>query len=260
MPYGRAGSIAIMVATAALLIAATGLFGLPSRGESRPSRLLYFTLSAGYRHEVIPASREVMRQLGAASPQFEVTESEDVAVFTAENLRRYGAVMFFTTGGLPMSEAQRAALMDFVSRGGGFLGVHSATDTFYQWPEYGRLIGGYFDQHPWHPTVRVDVADRGDSLVSFLGPSITLNDEIYQIRDFDERGSHVLLRLDPTSVDLTRENVHHHPYGWPLAWTRAYGKGRVFYTALGHEEGVWRDPGFQRMLRNAVSWAMSESL
>jgi uncharacterized protein len=255
----HAQSMAIIAATTALLVAATGLFGLPSRGESGPARLLYFTLSAGYRHEVIPASREVMRQLGAAFPQFEVTESEDVAVFTAENLRRYGAVMFFTTGELPMNEAQRAALTDFVRRGGGFLGVHSATDTFYQWPEYGKLIGGYFDQHPWHQTVRIDVADRSDPLVSFLGTSIALNDEIYQIRDFDQRSSHVLLRLDPTSVDLTRENVHRHPYGWPLAWTRVYGKGRVFYTALGHEEGVWRDPGYQRMLRNAVSWAMGGS-
>jgi uncharacterized protein len=251
--------MAIIAATTALVIAATGLFGLPSRSESGPPRLLYFTMSAGYPHEVIPASREVMRQLGAASPGFEITESVDVAVFTAENLRRYGAVMFFTTGELPMTETQRAAFMGFVRRGGGFLGVHSATDTFYQWPEYGKLVGGYFDQHPWHQTVRIDVADRTDPLVSFLVPSIELNDEIYQIRDFDERRSHVLLRLDPTSVDLTRENVHRHPYGWPLAWTRAYGKGRVFYTALGHEEGVWRDLAFQRMLRNAVSWAMGGS-
>jgi type 1 glutamine amidotransferase len=251
--------MAMIAAMAILVLAAAGFFGPPSRGENGPPRLLYFTLSAGYRHEVIPASRNVMRQLGAASPQFAVTESEDVAVFTEENLRRYGAVMFFTTGELPMSEAQRAAFIDFVRRGGGFLGVHSATDTFYQWPEYGNLIGGYFDQHPWHQTVRIEVADRTDPLVSFLPPSIALNDEIYQIRDFDERSSHVLLRLDPASVDLTRENVHRHPYGWPLAWTRAYGKGRVFYTALGHEEGVWRDPGFQRMLRNAVSWAMGGS-
>ena len=142
---------------------------------------------------------------------------------------------------------------------GGFLGVHSATDTFYKWPEYGKLIGGYFDQHPWHQSVRIDVADRSDPLVAFLGASIAISDEIYQIRDFDAGGSHVLMRLDPASVDLTRNNVHQHPYGWPLAWTRAYGNGRVFYTALGHEEAVWRDSRYQTLLRNAVFWAIGGS-
>jgi type 1 glutamine amidotransferase len=249
----RAFVLALTSATAFALLYA------PTRAQDRPARILYFTHSAGYRHEVIPASREILKQIGEISPRFEVATSEDVSVFTAENLRRYGAVMFFTTGELPMNDAQKQALVDFVRGGGGFLGVHSATDTFYQWPEYGKLIGGYFDQHPWHQAVRIDVADRSDPLVAFIGPSIALSDEIYQIRDFDLGGSHVLLRLDPTSVDLTRDLVHRHPYGWPLAWTRAYGSGRVFYTALGHEESVWRDARFQMLLHNAVLWAIGGS-
>jgi uncharacterized protein len=245
--------VALIVTFAALLTLAS------ARAEDRPARILYFTHSAGYRHDVIPASQEVLKQIGEIAPRFEVAATEDVSVFTAENLRRFGAVMFFTTGELPMNDAQRQALTDFVRGGGGFLGVHSATDTFYQWPEYGKLIGGYFDQHPWHQGVRIDVADRSDPLVAFLGPSMELSDEIYQIRDFDAGGSHVLLRLDPASVDLTRDNVHRHPYGWPLAWTRAYGNGRVFYTALGHEEVVWRDARYQTLLRNAVLWAIRGS-
>jgi type 1 glutamine amidotransferase len=96
--------------------------------------------------------------------------------------------------------------------------------------------------------VVVEVADRNDPLVAFLEETIVVTDEIYQIRDFDVRGSRVLLHLDPTSVDLTQPNVHRHPYGWPLAWTRSYGVGRVFYTALGYGEGMWRDPRFQAML------------
>jgi uncharacterized protein len=230
-----------------------------ARAQDRPARVLYFTHSAGYRHEVIPASREILKQIGETAPQFEVTATEDVAAFTTENLRRYDAVVFFTTGELPMDDAQQRAFIDFVRNGGGFLGVHSATDTFYRWPEYGKLIGGYFDQHPWHQTVRIDVADRSDPLVAFIGPSMALTDEIYQIRDFDAAGSHVLLRLDPASVDLTRENVHRHPYGWPLAWTRSFGNGRVFYTALGHEEAVWRDGRYQTLLHNAVLWAIGGS-
>jgi type 1 glutamine amidotransferase len=230
---------------------------LSSRAEE-PVRILYFTHSAGYRHKVLSVSLDILQRIGATAG-FEVTASEDVAVFTTENLRRYGAVIFFTTGELPMSNAQRVAFTDFISAGGGFLGVHSATDTFYQWPEYQKLIGGYFDQHPWHQAVVVEVGDRADPLVAFLGKSIAITDEIYQIRDFDVAGSRVLLRLNPTSVDLTRPNVHRHPYGWPLAWTRSYGSGRVFYTALGHEEAVWRDPRFQQMLRNAVLWTLRRS-
>jgi type 1 glutamine amidotransferase len=230
-----------------------------SRAEERPAAVLYFTHSAGYRHEVIPASQAILKEIGASAPRFEVTASEDVSGFTPENLRRFSAVMFFTTGELPMSDAQKAALTDFVRAGGGFLGVHSATDTFYEWGEYQKLIGGHFNEHPWHQSVRIEVADRSSPLVRFLGSSFTIADEIYQIADFDERGSHVLLRLDPTSVDLKADGVHPRPYGWPLAWTRSYGEGRVFYTALGHEEAVWRDPRYQHMLRNAVLWAMGKT-
>jgi type 1 glutamine amidotransferase len=237
------------------LLGGAAAWPLAARAQDRPARILYFTHSAGYRHDVLPASLDVLQQIGA-TVGFEITASEDVAVFTRENLRRYGAIMFFTTGELPMNNAQQAAFTDFIQTGGGFLGVHSATDTFYQWPEYQQVIGGYFDQHPWHQTVVVKVADRDDPLVTFLGESIAITDEIYQIRDFDVGGSRILLSLDPTSVDLARPNVHRHPYGWPLAWTRSYGGGRVFYTALGHEEAVWRDPRFQQLLGNAALWVL----
>ena len=241
------------------VVAAAGA-GTTAGAQERPARVLYFTHSAGFRHDVIPRSREILKAIGETAPRFDVTASEDVAVFTPENLRRYGAVMFFTTGELPMSDAQKRALVDFVRAGGGFLGVHSATDTFYQWDEYGKLIGGYFDQHPWHQAVRVEVADPSSPLVGFLGSSFAITDEIYQIRDFDPATSHVLLRLDPGSVDLTRDLVRRHTYGWPLAWTRSYGSGRVFYSALGHEEAVWRDGRYQQVLRGAILWALGRPL
>jgi type 1 glutamine amidotransferase len=232
---------------------------LAARAQQRRERILYLTHAAGYRHEVIPFSQSVLERLGDNSGLFGVTTTEDFSEFTADNLRRYAAVMFFTTGELPMSEAQKAALLDFVRTGGGFLGLHSATDTFYRWPDYLNLIGGYFDQHPWHQTVRIEVVDPANPLVSFLGLSLQIEDEIYQISDFDSRGSHVLLRLDETSVDLSKDGVRRRPYGWPLAWTRSYGAGRVFYTALGHERAVWRDSRYQQMLVNAILWAIRKS-
>ena len=98
--------------------------------QHRPTRILYFTHSAGYRHDVIPASWDVLQRIGSLGG-FEITASEDIAVFSTENLRRYGAVMFFTTGELPLSNAEQAAFLDFIGTSGGFLGVHSATDTSY---------------------------------------------------------------------------------------------------------------------------------
>jgi len=243
----------------ALLGSAAAIRPLGARAERPPGRVLYFTYSAGYRHEVIPLSKAILTQLGNNSGAFEVTATEDTSEFSTENLKSYAAVMFYTTGELPMSASEKTALLDFVRSGRGFLGVHSATDTFYTWPDYLDLIGGYFNGHPWHQTVTIEVADPSDPLVAFLGHSLQVEDEIYEISDFDYRGSHVLLRLDPGSVDLSKPGVHRRFYGWPLAWTRSYGEGRVFYTALGHEASVWQDARYQRMLTNAILWSMGGS-
>src|SRR5260221_24619 len=223
-----------------------------ARAERPPERILYFTYSAGYRHDAIPLSKAILTQLGRNSGAFEVTATEDTSEFSTENLERYAAVMFYTTGELPMSGGQKAALLNFVRSGRGFLGVHSATDTFYAWPDYLDLIGGYFNGHPWHQVVTIEVADAADPVVAFLGNSLQLKDEIYQISDFDYRGSRVLLRLDQSSVDLGRTGVHQRFYGWPLAWKRSFGEGRVFYTALGHQGSGWQDPRYQRLPTKAV--------
>ena len=243
----------------ALLGSAAAIRPLGANAQRPPARILYFTYSAGYRHDVIPLSRAVLMQLGSSSGAFEVTATEDTSEFSSENLDRYAAVMFYTSGELPLSHAPKTALLSFVRSGRGFLGVHSATDTFYTWPDYLDLVGGYFNGHPWHQAVTIEVVDPGDPLMAFLGNSLQIEDEIYQISDFDYRGSRVLLRLDPRSVDLGKAGVHQRFYGWPLAWTRSYGEGRVFYTALGHEPSVWQDASYQRILTNAILWSMRRS-
>lgn len=243
----------------ALLGSAAAIQPLRARAGSPSERILYFTRSAGYRHEVLPLSKAILTQLGRSSGVFEVTATEDTSEFSAENLKRYAVVIFYTSGELPMSGAEKSALLEFVRSGGGFVGVHSATDTFYTWPDYLDLIGGYFNDHPWHQAVTIKVVDPGDPLVAFLGSSLQIEDEIYQISDFDYSGSRVLLRLDPSSVDLGKPGVHQRFYGWPLAWTRFYGKGRVFYTALGHEASVWQDARYQRILTNAILWSIRRS-
>src|SRR5258707_12893004 len=146
LPFRKMAQLVAWIVTFATLVPAAYA---PTRAQDRPARILYFTHSAGYRHEVIPASREILKQIGEMSPRFEVATSEDVSVLTAENLRRYGAVMFFTTGELPMNHAQKQALLDFVRGGGGFLGVYSATDTFYRGQGYGNVNRGSVYHDLW---------------------------------------------------------------------------------------------------------------
>jgi uncharacterized protein len=223
---------------------------------SRQRHLLFFTLSAGFKHASIPTGVRVVTEIGNKSGAFATTASQDVSVFTPENLRHYDAIMFYTTGELPMTQAEKEAFISFVRSGHGFVGVHSATDTFYMWEPYLELIGGYFNDHPWHQKVTVNVTDPSSPVVGFLGQSFQVYDEIYQISDFQYKTSHVLLKLDPSSVDLHKENVHRRFYGWPLAWTRRDGKGRVFYCGLGHEDATWNSQWFQRLMLNGIEWTM----
>ena len=226
---------------------------------AKKGKLLYMTLCKGYKHASVPLSKEIIKEIGEKSGAFDTTVTEDVADFTAQNLKNYDAVMFNTTGELPMTDQQKKDFLDFVRSGHGFIAVHSATDTFYMWSDFNDLIGGYFNGHPWHEMVTIEVADPSSSLVSFLGKSFQINDEIYQVSDFKAKDSHVLLRLDPSSVDLTKQGVQHRYYGWPVAWTRPYGKGRVYYNGLGHDDWVWKDTRYQEMLTKGIEWAMGLS-
>lgn len=245
--------LTMMVASSCLLEPRRAL----ARGNKK-EKLLYLTLSAGFKHGSVPLSREIVKEIGDQSGAFETTVADDVSPFTADNLKNYDAVMFYTTGELPMTDEQKNAFIHFIKSGHGFVGVHSATDTFYMWPEYLELIGAYFNDHPWHQQVTVDVVDPANPIVSFLGKSFQVKDEIYQMSDFQYRTSHVLLKLDPSSVDLKNPRVRRRFYGWPLAWTRMDGKGRVFYTALGHEDAVWKDERYQKLLLNGIKWVMRE--
>lgn len=227
-----------------------------AKSKQRKGRLLYMTLSAGFKHSSVAPSEAIVKEIGERSGLFDTTVTQDVGAFTRQNLKRYDVVMFYTTGELPMTEAEKSAFINFVRSGHGFVGVHSATDTFYMWEDYLKLIGGYFNDHPWHQKVTVDVTAPSDPIVSFLGKSFQVDDEIYQFSDFQADTSHVLLKLDDNSVDLKNPRVRRRYYSFPLAWTRHYGKGRVFYTALGHEEAVWKSPWYQQLLLNGIKYAM----
>ena len=135
-------------------------------------RILYVTATYGFRHsDSIDASIAVFRELAQESGVLEIVNTEDVSLLTAENLRNYDAVYFFTSGELPLSDQQKADLLDFVRSGKGFGGSHSATDCLYTWPEYGEMIGGYFDGHPWAQEAAVDVEDAQSPFVAGAAPA-----------------------------------------------------------------------------------------
>jgi hypothetical protein len=242
-----------------LLLALAASVPRPGYSQAaRKGKLLYMTLSKGFHHQSVPLSTQMVKEIGEKSGAFDTTVTEDVGAFTSENLKNYDAVMFYTTGELPMTDEEKIAFVDFIHSGHGFVGVHSATDTFYTWGTFGDIIGGWFNNHPWHQMVTIDVVDPKSKLVSFLGNSFQINDEIYQISDFKAETSHVLLQLDPKSVNTQKEGARVRYYGWPVAWTRTFGKGRVYYNSLGHEEGVWKDQRYQEMLLNGIRWVMRQ--
>lgn len=214
-----------------LLALVTGFMLVPRSGAAKTERLhhlLFFTLSSGFHHESVPTAVQIITEIGKKSGAFDTTVSQDVSVLNKANLKRYDAILFYTTGELPTTDSEKSAFIDFVRSGHGFVGVHSATDTFYMWEPYLELIGGYFNDHPWHQEVTIDVVDPSSPIAGFLGKSFLVYDEIYQISDFQYKTSHVLLRLDPSTVNLNARGVHRRFYGWPTAWTRHDGKGRVF--------------------------------
>ena len=239
--------------------------------RARPN-VLYLTHSAGFKHEVLPLSQKILKEIGERTHAFEVTATDDCSLLSREGLKKYDAVVFYTTGELPISDEQKAAFLDFIKSGKGFVGIHSATDTFYKWPEYGELIGGYFDQHPWHQEVTINIEDQRHPATQDINihqqrhgtvvrseKNFKITDEIYQFKDFSRSRVHVLLSLDVNSVDLNKPAVHRTDKDFAIAWWRKYGKGRVFYTALGHRPEVWQDERFQQHLIGAVRWAMGLS-
>ena len=237
----------------ALLALAAGCSDDSEQGPTGPQtpggtnvRVLMLTTTAGFRHDSIPTARDVMSNL-SSSGGFTVTATEDLGSLSAGSLSSYDVLFFaLTSGELALGADQKGAIMDFVARGGGFMGVHSATDTLYNWSEYGQLVGAYFKEHPWTTTASVIVEDQAHPTTAALGSSFSIREEFYTFRENPRPNASVLLRLDPASVNAAGD--------YPLAWRRSHGAGRVYYNALGHFSETWRDSRFQQQLTAAVRW------
>ncbi len=265
---------------------AASLLALPSwAADAAKKKILFFTKSSGFEHSVISWSKgqpsyaeKVLLDLGAKNG-WEFTFSKDGSKFGKDYLAQFDAVFFYTTGDLlspgtdkqpPMSAEGKQALFDYVRAGHGFVGTHSASDTFHTENEskkgpdryvnhgekadaYVRFLGGEFIKHDAQQVAKLTVTDPKFPGFEKVGPDFSFQEEWYSLKDFTP-DIHVLTVIDAPSMkgpDYARP-----PY--PNTWARGEGKGRVWYTAMGHREDVWTNPTFQQILIGGIKWALGE--
>ncbi len=244
--------------------------GVSAHEEKKP-RVLYVTTCGGFNHEEArPISKIVIADIGKRSGVYETVydkkmdpkykaDEEAIKLITPEGLKQFDAVFFYTTGGkneFPLSEENRQALIDFVKGGKAFVGFHSATDTYADWEPYWDMIGGSFDGHPWNAgdePVKLDVEDPSHPAAVHLGDSWTIQDEIYQFKNYSREKLHVILSMNAASV---KEKGKRADGDYPIAWCKKHGEGRVFYTSLGHRKDVWTNPVFREHVLGGIRWAL----
>ena len=177
------------------------------------------------------------------------------------NLDYFDAVLFYTNGETRLTPSQKQDLLDFIAKDGkGFIGVHTATVTASSWPEYQAMIGGTFDNHPWGITTAKIIVERPDfPAMKGLKTGSVLEDEHYQMlaAPYSRADVDVLARLDTSSLDMTLPGVHRKDGDFPVAWIRQYGKGRVFYSGLGHPDAAWDDTRVQTLFLEGIKWAIN---
>jgi type 1 glutamine amidotransferase len=222
-----------------------------AQDQSRFSALV-FSKTGGYRHDSIDEGIAAITALGAAH-RFRVDAGEDAAVFTDAQLAIYQVVIFLNTTGDILDDQQQAAFERFIRRGGGFVGVHSATDTEYDWPWYHELVGAYFTSHPAIQPAAIDVVDRRHPSTRGLPSRWERTDEWYNFRSALGPDVAVLATLDETSYSGGTMGANH-----PIAWYHAYDGGRAWYTALGHTTESYAESLFLDHLLGGILWAAGE--
>lgn len=238
----------------------SGVQGLHA-GESR---VLMVTQSAGFRHgsvtrkaDTLAPAEVAMIQLGQQTELFRVDCTQDVASdFTRDNLQNYDIVMFYTTGPLPIAEADLDYFFQtwLKQKGHGVIGFHSATDTFKEYEPFWDMIGGSFNGHPWGSgtTVTIRVHEPDHPVMQPFGEEFVIRDEIYQYRNWQPKKVRVLMSLDMAKCKPSK------PYHVPVAWVKSYGEGRVYYNNLGHNDATWTNQAFLDSVTAGVKWVRGD--
>jgi type 1 glutamine amidotransferase len=225
-------------------------------------------------HKSTEPANYALQLMGDRTGAYEVVFSNDTLMFKKENLAQFDAICFNNTAGVLFNDPElRINLLDFVSHGGGFVGIHAAAATFVQWPEYwqfpafGQMVGAYEDSgHPWKPdeTIYLQVDDPDHPLVNmFPKESFPIKDEVFQFRQPYSRDIlHVLLTIDTQKTDMNPQRrflpERFADRDFAISWIQPYGKGRVFYTSLGHNSDVfWNTPVLQHILAG-IQYALGD--
>ncbi len=256
-----------LLAAAVVAGACVGAGGLEAAEAAKPARVLFVTQSKGFRHgsvnrggKKLAPAEIAMTQLGQQSRLFTVDCTQDCqADFTAANLKKYKIVMFYTTGVLPIAEKDRDYFVNtwLKTRGHGYIGFHSATDTYrtkdpgHRW--YQEIAGATFNGHPWGAgtTVTIRVHDRSHPAMKPFGAEFRIKDEIYQYVNWVPKNVRVLMSLDMSKCNPKR------PYHVPVAWCRDWGQGKIYYSNLGHNPATWTNKVVLKSTENAVRWVLN---
>lgn len=215
-------------------------------------KVLVFSKTEGFRHSSIPNGIAAIQQLGVDN-NFEVDATEDATVFTFENLVQYDAVIFLSTTGNVLNTNQEAAFEQYIQSGGGYVGIHAASDTEYDWPWYGELVGAYFDSHPSNQTATIEVADRIHPSTKNLPEYWERFDEWYNYRENPRGNVHVLATLDENTYSGGNMGYDH-----PIAWMHDFDGGRAWYTGGGHTEASYSEPLFLDHILGGILYASGE--
>ncbi|WP_199510869.1 ThuA domain-containing protein [Nucisporomicrobium flavum] len=242
----------LLGAAAATLLTLAGT-GTPASAADAPYDVLVFSKTAGFRHDAIPAGIQLIRDLGAAN-NFTVTATEDSNRFTAADLSQFEAVVFLNTTGDVLNAAQQTAFENYIRSGGGYVGVHSASDTEYDWPFYGELVGAYFASHPAIQQATVRTENRAHAATAGLTPAATRTDEWYNFRTNPRSSARVLSTLDESSYSGGTMGGDH-----PHTWCKTYQGGRSFYTGAGHTQASYTEAGFRALILGGIRYAANRA-
>jgi cytochrome c len=234
--------------------------GLPScEHNDIPPRILVFSKTEGFRHDCIPTALAALRKL-CSENGIAMDSSEDAEDFTEKNLKRYNAVVFLNTTGDVLSPTQEADFERYIQAGGGFMGIHSATDTEYGWGWFGSLVGGYFNGHPKQQNAKLNVLDHQHPATRHLtGDDWTRWDEWYNFKNLNPKVN-LLLSIDESSYEggtnctgsADSKTCH------PMSWCHEFDGGRAFYTALGHTKESYTEPAFLKHILGGLQYAIGK--
>jgi hypothetical protein len=215
--------------------------------------VLVFTKTEGYRHESIEVGVQTIKVLGSEN-NFNVTHTENSEVFTNENLKQYDLVIFLNTTGDVLNEIEERAFENYIKEGGSFMGIHAASDTEYEWPWYGKLVGAYFLSHPKQSTATIKRIIKNHIATKHLPKKWTRFDEWYNFKSIS-KNIHVLLTLDESTYEGGKNGDFH-----PIAWCQEYDGGRSFYTGLGHTIESYAEPAFRKHILGGILYCLDRKL